>query len=120
MNAIVCYHHVAVVYPLVCVCVCVDDDDDDGSFSSRLFSSSSFSTCLNSKSKIPRKYEYFSLNSVSLSVYTGLHSEHVRETREKRMDEEEGAEGKKVVRQNGFVSLAFLPNVTKRFKKSRL
>ena len=35
------------------------------------------------KEQIPRKYEYFSLNSVSPSVYAGgLHSEHVRETRE--------------------------------------
>ena len=65
------------------VVVVVDDVDDDGVFFFlRLFFFFLFDV-FEFKEQIPRKYEYFSLNSVSLSVYAGgLHSEHVRETRE--------------------------------------
>ena len=66
------------------VVVVVDDDDDDGVFFFlRLFFFFFLFDMFEFKEQIPRKYEYFSLNSVSLSVYAGgLHSEHVRETRE--------------------------------------
>ena len=63
--------------------VVVDDDDDGVFFFLRLFFFFFLFDMFEFKEQIPRKYEYFSLNSVSPSVYAGgLHSEHVRETRE--------------------------------------
>ena len=64
------------------IVVVVDDDDDGVFFFLRFFFFFLFDM-FEFKEQIPTKYEYFSLNSVSPSVYAGgLHSEHVRETRE--------------------------------------
>ena len=63
--------------------VVVVDVDDGVFFFLRFFFFFFLFDMFEFKEQIPRKYEYFSLNSVSPSVYAGgLHSEHVHETRE--------------------------------------